>query len=604
MSETNSQSQRRQFRVHPHILLTLVREQGGTLQQALCELVMNSVDAGATRIDIEIDKGSGRFCVSDDGRGFSNVEEIENFFETFGTPHDDGDALYGRFRIGRGQIMSYARTVWRSGQFEMRVDLEGGHSAGGGAGAGSCYELVQCSDVAPGCKITGNFYPRRYTASFEDRDIFEGLEFRLKFMPVPVFLNGRQISHAPDKQRWDHEDEFARYRFSTSTHQGLEIYNNGVFVFTLSPERHGCSGVIVSKQALRTNLARNAVIEDRCEVWQGIQKYLRERLEKRWSRASKLKPEEAANLIERLVFGEAPTRMEAASICKVRFIVDVFGEMRTPHEMFFGKALTLFDGQHRMIAERVQREGRVSVFTGEVFERVRLRGRGHDALACRAAVNQMRNALGFAGEPCWHEFAGLVKSYRDTSSFVEDSQLTENEQIVLGALRLVNKRFISTFLAPRTRSDPGNKGAGWYGELHRRREIVAGQSDTMSAWTDGVTYVAVNRRALSWARDHGATQLILLLVHEYCHEERSVGEHVHDHAFFERYHDRSLSLEVGKAAEALFRHIAAKTCGANVIPSSAQSYHIRQLANLAPRFASRRSLGNAPRAQGRTGSAT
>lgn len=109
-------AQRRAFKIHSSIIKTLIHEQSGSLPKAVAELVMNSIDAGATRIDLTVD-ATGAFEFVDDGKGFQSRDEIEQFFETFGTPHVNGDALYGRFRCGRGQIMSYASTVWRSGQF-------------------------------------------------------------------------------------------------------------------------------------------------------------------------------------------------------------------------------------------------------------------------------------------------------------------------------------------------------------------------------------------------------------------------------------------------------------------------------------------------------
>ena len=150
MTVTTPSSETRQFRVHPHIIKTLIREQAGTLPKAFGELVMNAVDAGATRIDLTIDE-SGAFTLSDNGKGFKDRHEVESFWETFGTPHKDGDAVYGRFRIGRGQIMSYASTRWRSGHFEMAVDLEGAADVFG-------YELTEHENHQPGCTITGNLY--------------------------------------------------------------------------------------------------------------------------------------------------------------------------------------------------------------------------------------------------------------------------------------------------------------------------------------------------------------------------------------------------------------------------------------------------------------
>lgn len=112
--------EQRTFNVHPGIIRHLIKEQAGTLVKAVAELVMNSADAGATRVDLEFSE-DGRFCVRDNGRGFASRDEIERFFETFGTPHVEGDAQFGRFRIGRGQIMAFADTTWRSGNFMMDV---------------------------------------------------------------------------------------------------------------------------------------------------------------------------------------------------------------------------------------------------------------------------------------------------------------------------------------------------------------------------------------------------------------------------------------------------------------------------------------------------
>ena len=45
----------RKFRMHPDLLFSVIKAQAGTLAKALMELVMNSVDAGASRIEIMMD---------------------------------------------------------------------------------------------------------------------------------------------------------------------------------------------------------------------------------------------------------------------------------------------------------------------------------------------------------------------------------------------------------------------------------------------------------------------------------------------------------------------------------------------------------------------
>lgn len=41
----------------------------------------------------------------------------------FGAPHEEGDATYGKFRIGRGQVFNYAITTWTSNNYQLKVDI-------------------------------------------------------------------------------------------------------------------------------------------------------------------------------------------------------------------------------------------------------------------------------------------------------------------------------------------------------------------------------------------------------------------------------------------------------------------------------------------------
>lgn len=73
------------------------------------------------------------------------------YFGRFGTPHKEGDATYGRFRLGRGQIMAHASTVWQSRAWTMTVDTRSmGYNY-------DLHEQANISDVS-GCFITGQWY--------------------------------------------------------------------------------------------------------------------------------------------------------------------------------------------------------------------------------------------------------------------------------------------------------------------------------------------------------------------------------------------------------------------------------------------------------------
>lgn len=84
---------KKEFGVHPAIIYSIIAKQASGLPKAMLELAMNSVDANATKIDITIDQNG--FTFADNGKGFKDAEEVESYFGTFGTPHEESDAVYG-----------------------------------------------------------------------------------------------------------------------------------------------------------------------------------------------------------------------------------------------------------------------------------------------------------------------------------------------------------------------------------------------------------------------------------------------------------------------------------------------------------------------------
>ena len=250
------------FNVHPAIIKSIILEQAGDPVKALAELVMNSIDAGATAIHLNVN--SKGFEISDDGVGFPTKEHIINFFGAFGTPHKEGDAVYGKFRIGRSQCMGYASTIWHSNEFKMEVDLNVSpeiESYG--------YTLSEVEESFKGCKITGVFYEPidLEVDDFSDKSIIspynisnpvEALRVMVKYLEVPVYINGKKanidVNNLLPMSKTKHGLFFLQKAISS---KGLcvNIYNKGVYAFTI--DSYSLTGDVVSLSSLDLNMARN-----------------------------------------------------------------------------------------------------------------------------------------------------------------------------------------------------------------------------------------------------------------------------------------------------------------------------------------------------------
>ncbi len=227
------QQERREFRLHKDILWSIIQSQAGTLQKAVLELVMNSIDAGSSEVRIAF--SGKRVEVSDDGKGFASRQEIEDFFETFGTPHKEGDARYGKFRMGRGQIMAFSRNRWRSGCFQMAVDIKD---------MGLEYDLAELTESAPGCRIEADLYtPLSPSETIRTND---SLREQCKYAPIPVYLNNERISLDLTREKWTHEDDDAYYLIRPNSSR-LDVYNLGVHVTGYPSGVSGIGGVFVSE---------------------------------------------------------------------------------------------------------------------------------------------------------------------------------------------------------------------------------------------------------------------------------------------------------------------------------------------------------------------
>ena len=523
-------SEKRRFKMHPAMIYSSLHAQAGTLSKALTELICNSIDANASYVEIKLDNHT--YEIIDDGRGFQSAKEIDEFFETFGQPHVEGDATFGRFRIGRGQAFSYSKSQWRSGQFEMIVDVKN---------CGLDYDLVvHTNPVFAGCSIKGEMYD---ALSPSDLLICEReLHQLVAYISVPVYLNGTLINKNPANCKWDMvtDDAYIKIK-ATGT---LKVYNLGAFVREYHSHHFGCGGDVVSKTALQVNTARNDILTSKCECWKRIRKFLIAKNTDKNIRASRLDDAARQNLI--LQFRNGNVSFDKMKDAKV---VTLCNRQRVSLKSLRGTRVpvTLTPEAGSRVADVILARKLALVLAPETLDEF-----GVDSVD--RFLDQIADLLEQDKKESWQantfrqlprvEFSTVAKMFDTSQIMLADKELEKRDRILLSAIRAGNEEFVMRMNFER--SDSSDLAI---------RNVFAGKSESAAAWTDGSTTVVFNLPELRKGNGglQGFNQICLTLLHEYLHDTNDAGSHLHDTEFYEKFHDFAFAPPVWNAATTMFR---------------------------------------------------
>lgn len=498
------QTTSREFQTHKNILVLVMQNQAGTLAKALMEGVMNAADASATHVTVKLTDDT--FVLRDNGRGIQTLEQVENWFGTFGTPHEEGDAIFGAYRQGRGQLFSFARNTWRTGTFKLEVDIKNRNALG--------YDLTEGMPPVKGTRIDGALY-ERLEGSAHDIVCKEFVEL-VRYSPIPVTLNGKVVSKRADEQKWDSETDDA---YIKTTREGdLKVYNLGVLVKSFSNYTFGTGGTIVSKRRLELNTARNDILTHRCEVWKRISTNLREISLAKVTGKTALNKQERDFLAREWIWKKLPTSAKE-SLNDVKLFTDVTGRHWSLNELRDQPKLTVARGTEAKIGSRLHRERTAFVLSEDTLTRFRVDSLDElfEFLADEAEID-LRNKK--------ENFQQLALGCSDHYQVLDDTQLTLKQQIVLNVLRQKYEKFHKWFEAT-------EKTSG-------QRKLVGGSSGVALAWTDGSTFVAFDTKELDSAADGSVAGFfgrLLTLTHELCHDSADLESHEHDTVFLTKHHD-------------------------------------------------------------------
>lgn len=506
-----------EFDVDRSIIIHLIESQAGTLGKAVLESVMNSVDAGATQVSIEVDRS--HVVIADDGHGLRTRDEILAVFKRFGFDHSKHKREFGRFGLGRGQLWNWARSRWYSHSFALDVDVRE---------RGLKWELEDERPHVDGLRIEAEFYEP--LTALELAQLHNQMESLCRYTAVPVIFNGKRLGKDPAGQKWDCESEEAYIKVTDA--QYLSIYNQGVHVADLYRGTVGLGGTIVTKRghALELNMARNDILRAKCTVWKKIKGLIDELAGKESSRSTRRITEADRDYLAR----ETVDPSKGANFSK--------------------PILSLADGKHltfEQFARRAQGARVISVAeTGNRIAEVLIRE--------RKAVVLSPVTLARFGADNVHEFVQTLVARVEASvanqqwecRYLRDSvKVYERIEDCPGYSSLTAQRIPDSELPKATQQLICAMREHQYALVHRlrehtgsdmkARELFIGRGN-VEAYTNGQSYIGiVDATAEAALRDGlaGFLRLAHLLVHEYLHATDDTGSHAHDVEFMTSFHD-------------------------------------------------------------------
>lgn len=529
-------SEVRKFKMHPDLLFSVIKSQAGTREKAILEAVMNAVDAGATSCDIVINQKG--YTIVDDGKGFASKEEVDQFFETFGTPHKEGDATYGRFRMGRGQLFAFSSTTWKTTTFEMMVDIQK---------TGLDYVFKENQPLVNGCTIIGTWYEKLSTQ--ELFVMLKELENLIKYMQIPVVVNGKNLSVDAATQKWDYKEDdfFVKVNRNSNT---LSVYNMGALVSHYPASRFGVAGTVVTKSALKVNFARNDVLVSECALWKKITKKMKEIMGIETAKKNVLTDAEREAILDDIVCKE----MLLGEAVQKGLIVDISGKKLSFKSLIEAKFISFSTGQYKLkkVEERIN-DSKIAIvlsesnlqkfyvktpeqFINAINELIEFNNDQADMLAEEYRDVDWRQYHAYYGlkirQKCTAEISDinkLIEGISMISELIEDKALNKKQKIFVKAVKEISGwigRLVYGVMHD-------NERYSWDDAKKFERNIYLGKSEVAAAWTDGQTYIAFADRHVN----AHPMKIIHLLVHEYCHNNSTMESHDHGTEFFEAYHE-------------------------------------------------------------------
>lgn len=508
----------------------LVMSQSSSPAKSILELVMNALDHSATKIDIQYNKEG--FIVRDNGIGLNDIKSFQEF-----CLKQTESKRFGRFRLGRAQVMGLSKVFWRSNTLKLEVDLLGAESNG------EAFHFKKYSDLdfVSGTTVEGKWYPK--VDVFSSRDLREYLQY---VDYADISINGILIV---SDANWDYQDEICQIKLK-KTYGGTNFYNKGVHIIEHSRHRYfGVNADVNFLESPELNISRNE-LNEHCPIVKHTYEKLICLSKKAIRKKENLSDEDRKYIIESM-FSDMDVRSEYISTPVLKAANAKL--LRLRDSLVCNKQWCLVDGSHSIEMYRKAIKMGVAIFT---IHELNVVWGVRDLKELHKKINRLVGSFQFKEI----NFESLRDSLNLTCSLVESKSLTATQKAQRNALQ-----YMSNAMAKRLNVQP------------RKIKIGLSEDAATCGWTDGVTYIAIDKNVSEnfFSSSVGPINLCLIVAHEYTHNSVHTG---HDEQFYEKFHDSVIagvpsSDLIGNAVQSLTSKYASEL-EASALPFPAYLAHM------------------------------
>lgn len=532
------------FEVDESAVITFIHSQNGCIGKAIVELITNSVDANSEKCSVHLSNTS--FSVKDTGTGFGSKDDVMLYFKRFGTPHEVGDAHFGRFRLGRGQIMQFGEIIWQSHQHEMITNIEE-------SGYGFDYKELVPDEMVNGCNVTGKFY--KELSNWDLHQAKRVIEDVCRYLDMVVILNGLEINAKNDDIHWDIENNEFKLKWTNDDHLGVRLYNTGALVKEIPRQTYGLSADVITKKSLKLNVSRNEII-DTDPIWIAINTALLDKSKAllKNKKNTRMNESRRRSYIEQLKAGvigfddvvDLPILKDArgkylkiSSLSKLSICITPNLETHTQR---IAETIIMQKISNVLHANELD-VWRVSSLE-ELMELLLVTTLNESS----DSIQQYRFATVFSNLK-FISFSVLRKMINTEKKLIPNKELKPREAAAKNAMQ-----YVSGMMSKRISNVSGHRVD--------KRKVLIGECSNAEGWTDAESFIAINRNMLKLLDTGrpGTLQLAALMLHEYCHDANNPDSSDHSEEFYERYHNLSAvhgrNEILGSIANSLYKQYA------------------------------------------------